>query len=283
MKPWQEFLQRPMFVLTADQDWAPEWAVEQFLVEVERFGIPLHIFRTNPSPILDTWVQTGRVDQGWHPNFLSGSSHGDTIDAVIEYCREHFAGARTVRAHRCAEDTFRWVALAAAGIVADSNVVTFYQGYLTPLVHWTGIVRFPEYFEDDCFFDGRMPSLSLEAFESTLFTPGLKILNFHPTFVACNTSSREHYARTRARIFGTDRMGEGIRDPGRGTATVFRELIERIQSAGYGFERFHDVVDRCIRHLRIATDLSPWRDFLRLPDLSMSTVGSPNRGDEKLR
>ena len=145
-----------MFVLTSDQDWAPEWAIERFVSEVRGYHLPLHIFRTNPSSTLDAVAKEGWIEQGWHPN-LPGSSHGDTIAAVISYCRKHFPGATTVRTHCFAEDTHQWTALAKAGIVADSQVVTFFQGHLLPLVHWTGILRFPVYFEDDVFFDGWVP------------------------------------------------------------------------------------------------------------------------------
>src|SRR5271156_5608910 len=70
------FLEKPMFAFTADQDWAPEWAAEIFLEELRRFRIPLHIFRTNPSAAFDRAVRDGEAEQGWHPNFLPGSSHG---------------------------------------------------------------------------------------------------------------------------------------------------------------------------------------------------------------
>ena len=46
---WASFLEGPLFAFTADQDWAPEWAIEMFLDELRRFRIPLHVFRTNPS------------------------------------------------------------------------------------------------------------------------------------------------------------------------------------------------------------------------------------------
>src|SRR5262245_721984 len=111
----------PAFTLTADQDWAPAWASRQLVDAVESLSVPLHVFRTNPCPVLDRAFREGRITQGWHPNFLPESSHGSTLDEVIAYCRSHFPACRTARAHCFMEHTMAWDALAAAGIVADSQ------------------------------------------------------------------------------------------------------------------------------------------------------------------
>ena len=238
---WAPFLDQPIFAFTADQDWAPEWAAEAFLNELRTFGIPLHIFRTNPSPAFDHAVRIGEADQGWHPNFLPGSSQGASIPEIISYCERNFPGASTVRSHCFAEDTFSWRALRSAGIVADSQLGTLFQGYLLPVVHWTRIIRLPVFFEDDTFFDMEETGLNLESIMPTLFTPGLKILNFHPTFVGCNTPSRDYHERMKARIFAPNSTAE-VRWDGRGTLVVFRELMERILSRGHRFHRFHSNV-----------------------------------------
>jgi len=234
---------RPVFAFTADQDWAPEWAAELFLAELRRFQIPLHIFRTNPSATFDRAVARGEAEQGWHPNFLAESTHGSSIAEVIEYCKRNFPGATTVRSHCYSEDSFSWRALREAGIEADSQLATRFQGHLLPLHHRTGIVRLPVYFEDDVFFDVHEDGLNLDAIAPTLFTPGLKILNFHPTFVGCNTPSREYHERMKPRIFAPGLTSEGLVWQGRGTMTVLRELLDRILSRGHRFQTFHSVVD----------------------------------------
>ena len=242
-KCWAPLLDGPLFAFTADQDWAPEWAVDFFLDELRRVRIPLHIFRTNPSAAIDRAVSAGEVEQGWHPNFLPGSSHGTTVSEVIGYCKRNFPGASTVRSHCFAENTFAWRDLREAGIVADSQLATFFQGYLLPVVHWSGIMRFPIYFEDDIFLDVQAPDLNLETVMPTLFTPGLKILNFHPTFVGCNTPSRSYHEQLKVKIFDPDSTRPELTWGGRGTFTVFRELIERILSHGYHFQPFQSLVD----------------------------------------
>lgn len=263
MNAFPQFQNEPFFVLTADQDWAPEWAVEIFLEEVRRLAIPLHVFRTNPCAALDRAISpsssptAGEAEQGWHPNFRPGSSHGASVAEVVRYCQLNFPGASTVRSHCFTEDSFSWKALRSAGIIADSQMGTLFQGYLLPTVHWTGIIRLPVYFEDDIFFDLAELQLDLEAIAPTLFTPGLKILNFHPTFVGCNTPSRLYHESLKARIFGPDFAEAGLRWGGRGTCGVFREIVERILTRGYRFHRFQSIVDLALESLALVDDVVP--------------------------
>jgi len=254
---WGRIATEPVFVLTADQDWAPEWANEIFLEKVAKWKVPAHLFRTRPSERLDDAVRRGSIEQGWHPNFLPGSSHGSTVDEVVDYCKRTFPGARTARGHCFAEDSFRMRALAKAGIIADSQNPTPCQGYLMPMVHVSGILRLPVYFEDDVAFDAVDRAFTVDVFRRTLFTPGLKILNFHPTFVGCNTPSLAHYTEVRGKVFGSAEPAAGVRWEGRGTDNMFEEMMNEILSAGYIFSSFHSLVDEAWGTVNRASDLFP--------------------------
>jgi len=234
----------PAFALTSDQDWAPAWASQQLLNATATLGVPLHVFRTNPCPVLDEAFANGRITQGWHPNFLPGSSHGETLDDVIAYCRSHFPAARTARAHCFMEHSMAWDALAVAGIVADSQIPTYFQENLTPLLHASGIWRFPVYLEDDIFFRYFPDVLSLHAVEATLFAPGVKIFNFHPTFVAANVPSLAYYTTIKSRWFSPDADHPKMVHPDRGTRTVLEELTALVRARGFTFTSFETLVDR---------------------------------------
>ncbi len=236
--------QHPAFALTADQDWAPAWASEQLLAAAAALGMPLHVFRTNPCPVLDEAAARGRITQGWHPNFLPGSDHGDTPEQVIAYCRAHFPGCRTARAHCFMEHTMAWDALAAAGVIADSQLPTYFQEGLVPLMHASGIWRLPVYFEDDIFFRSFPLDLPLDRIQATLFGPGLKVLNFHPTFVAANVPSPAYYAEIKTRWFSPAGDHRKLVHPGRGTRAVLEELAALVTSKGFAFESFEALVDR---------------------------------------
>ncbi len=118
------------------------------------------------------------------------------------------------------------------------------------------MLRLPVYLEDDVFFD-LQPDLNLGAILGTLFTPGLKILNFHPTFIGCNTPSRNYHEERKPRIFAPDSQADALVFQGRGTLTFFRELIGSILEAGYHFESFGSVVGAALEHLKRSRDLIP--------------------------
>jgi len=133
------------------------------------------------------------------------------------------------------------------------------------MVHVSGILRLPVYFEDDVAFDAVDRAFTVDVFRRTLFTPGLKISNFHPTFVACNTPSLAHYTEVRGSVFGSSEPADGVRWKGRGTANMFDELVETILSKGHRFSSLHNVVDELWASAKQAPDLFPSGSLLDLP------------------
>lgn len=254
---WDDLFEEPIFVMTSDQDWAPSWASSMMLDVVAEEKIPLHSFRTNPCEVQDGAARAGAITQGWHPNFLSGSSHGGTTAEVIDYCRAHFPNATTLRSHTFHENTWIWKELASAGIIADSQVATLYQPEIHPILHWTGIVRFPVFFEDDVFFEHESKHLAFSVIERFLFSPGLKIFNFHPTFVACNIPSRDVYESTRKSIFGSKEPAPGVIWEERGTMNVLLELIQCVRLHQYEFTSFTKLVDLTLKHIDENADRFP--------------------------
>jgi hypothetical protein len=99
-------------------------------------------------------------------------------------------------------------------------------------------VRFPIFFEDDVFCRHSPYQLDLNLVLPTLFSPGLKILNFHATFVANNIPSRDYYEEHKKALFSSSPL---LRFDGRGTEDVFDELIATIKMKGYAFQSFEDL------------------------------------------
>lgn len=227
---WGDRFRDPVFVFTADQDWAPEWAVKATLRETLSQDVPLHLFVTNPSRAVEEANVDPRLSLGIHPNFLPGSSHGATVDEVIHHCGELVPDALTFRCHSFFEHTPALAALFARGYRADSNLGLFGQACLQPMLHCTGLLRFPVFFEDDVFYNLAGPDLSLKPLEPRLFTPGLKVLNFHPALVGANIPSQREYDASRSRLFAPE--AEPLEYENRGVRDVLRELIARIRTAG---------------------------------------------------
>jgi hypothetical protein len=249
MSLWKQLFDKPVFVLTSDQDWTPSWAAAELLDLVRHYKLPLHFFRTNPCPVIDQEAAAGKLTQGWHPNFMPGSSHGTGVEEVIHYMKSTFPGSRSARSHVYADSSVISSKLVAAGIIADSQLCTLYQTDLVPILHCTGMIRYPLFFEDDVFFGEHEDGLNLAEVLKHLFTPGLKILNFHSTFVACNTPSQSWYDGRRSIIFGSDSQADDAKFKGRGTTDIFRELVEAILDGGHKFVSFEDLIDRTLVHI----------------------------------
>ena len=249
-KLWGERFAEPVFALTADQDWAPEWAMKRFLDFVAEAEVPLHLFVTNPSPAVERASRDSRVTLGAHPNFRPGSSHGSTPEEVVATCRSLVPEARTFRSHTYAEDASILSLMIEAGFETDSNLCLFLQPGIVPLIHATGILRLPVFLDDDSLLlwdhDGQ---LDLEPMEAALATPGLKILNFHPILFALNSPSAEHYEACREAAYRTD--GPPLASfEARGTATVLGELIEWVRAGGHRLSSFPEVAAAAWRDLR---------------------------------
>lgn len=234
-------LSKPIFVLTSDQDWAPAWAVESFLQAT--IGIPVHMFRTNPCPVADNAFATGKITQGWHPNLLPNSSHGSNQEEIVNYMLKNFPNCNTARCHTYLTNTHFDKLLFESGVKADSQLATLHQENLYPLNDISGITRFPVFFEDDVFFRLKAPNLELKSMIKHMFSPGLKIFNLHPTFIACNTPSEEHYSEFRDKIFNSLTPNPSVVFQGKGSASIFREIKELVLENGYSFSCFQNIVD----------------------------------------
>jgi hypothetical protein len=246
--PWGRLAEEPTYVLTADQDWAPEWANETLLAYAEQRGLPLHVFRTSASLALDRAAAEGRISQGWHPNLFPGSSHGATDEEIVDFFTKTFPGAVSVRTHGFREGFRSWRAFAAAGIRYDSQHATACAGHLLPVVHATGIRRLPVYLEDDVWLDTFPDTYDLAPVAHTLHTGGLKIFNVHPVHLALNTPSWAFYEAARPLLYGTTSDGTPRDAPyaGGGVATLMDVIVDAVGTRMTAFPAVCAEVDALI-------------------------------------
>jgi hypothetical protein len=222
---WSDSFAEPCFVLTADQDWAPEWAMERFLAFAEEQEVPVHVFVTNPSPALEAASGDSRVTLGAHPNFLPRSTHGSTPEEVIAHVRELVPDADSFRTHTYAESAGSLDEMRAAGFRTDSNLCLFLQPEIVPLIHSVGLIRLPVFLDDDSLllWDSDR-KLDLGPMSEPLASQGLKILNFHPLLFAVNCPTAQYYRDRREQLY---EPGGAAAEPfdGRGLRDVLEELI----------------------------------------------------------
>jgi len=236
-------LQSIDFVLTADVDWASEYCIEHFLRIADMFSLKPTLFVTHESPAIRKAGSDGRAELAIHPNFLAGSTHGTSPDAVIDHVLKLVPDALAVRCHRYFGGAKTEDALAERGLRYDSNVCRHLQPDLMPEPLASGLLRLPVFFEDDVHWD-RGLSWDFAAHAAAFFSPGLKILNFHPFFVALNVPSASFYARHKRHIPTlTAQQAELLRHPGAGAETFLIMSLEAILAAGHRFLSLGELVE----------------------------------------
>lgn len=226
--------ERPAFCFTTDVEWAPEWAIEDLFTLADSYEVPLSPFVTHRSEYL--WRRfAGSTEAnavGIHPNFLPGSTHGDSVGAVIDHLMALWPQAVSFRSHCFYDETRMSRQLADRGFRYDSNLCAFLQPGLVPLRTVTRIIRFPVFWEDDVHSGSGLP-WTIEAIEKELRSPGLKIFNVHPLRVALNVP-HETFQATRRRAHPTAelRRTEPAYD-GAGTRTFLERLFAYARDAAH--------------------------------------------------
>jgi hypothetical protein len=192
-----------MIHLSFDQDWAPDWAVEAIHQRLQNAALGATFFATHASPVLDVLRQGELLELGGHPNFLPGSSHGDSVDDVLAYIQALVPEATGVRAHCLIQGTPQLEAYAAKGIQYDASNLRDGEAGLAPFVNWAGVVEIPIWFEDDVHLR-RGSACTLDTLD--LDSKGLKVFNFHPVLIALNATRLQDYEALKGNL-----SREGIR------------------------------------------------------------------------
>jgi hypothetical protein len=184
--PWKS---EPIFCLTSDVDWASDPSIRFFHESIHDADFPISYFITNKSEYLST-LGDETVEFGIHPNFLPGSSHGDTFDEVISTCLRYLSSPAFFRCHKYFDVDDTIIKLLNVGCKFDSNLCTLMDTELKPLTHRLGHTRLPIFWEDGAHLTHRF-SLDFSKFDNAAFlSPGLKILNMHPMHYALNTPTQ---------------------------------------------------------------------------------------------
>ncbi len=216
---------KPVFCFTSDIDWADEEAIAACFSVFDEFEVPLTPFVTHKSPYIEKrftgWMQ--RV--GVHPNFLEGSTHGSTTAEVCRHMQSLNPAAKFYRSHHFYSTSNVADQFKAMGYEYDSNLSLYPQPDIRPLLHSSGLMRYPVFFGDGMWFN-QFPDRDVSELIPLLATPGLKIFNFHPIHVALNTPNSAHYKAYRE----SGRPWQDKVADGGGTRTNLIQLLRAIRS-----------------------------------------------------
>lgn len=223
------------FVLSFDVDWASDDCIEHVLGVAGRFGIRPTLFVTHASEAVRRAAVEGRVELGAHPNFTPGTTQGEGVGEVIDHVRALAPDAVAVRCHRHFTGPQIEAALVRRGYRLDSTTYRHLAPDITAETLPSGLTRLPVFFEDDCHWQAGL-SWRFADHAAAFFTPGLKVLNFHPFFVMLNTPHADFYARLKPKITSlTADETATLRHTGAGAGTFLVEALTVIRGQGHRF------------------------------------------------
>lgn len=226
---------RHRFVLTGDVDWASEYCLDAYVRHMVRRGIVPTLFVTHRSAVLEGLAAAGKVQLGIHPNFGPGSSHGGTVEEVLDHVLALVPEPVASRSHCYVDSSAIAAALARRGIALDSNLCCHLQQGLPALRHWNGVLRLPVFFEDDVHWTTG-GHWNFAEYREDFASPGVKVLNFHPFIWALNVPDGQFYAAQRNRIATlAAHEAQALRHRGAGAATFLEAVIDWVRSSGGEF------------------------------------------------
>jgi hypothetical protein len=211
----------PLFAFTSDIDWASEDVLRAFFDIVDPFNLDITLFLTHKSKT----IESKGYDKGIHPNFLPGSSHGNTFKEVIDTCMGFGPTINCFRSHRAFDVTdTNHMLFEKYGFKYSSNYITNLQPFLIPMRHESGLLNYPVFFEDGTHLYNKM-GVDFEKHKEIFSTAGLKIISFHPMNMVLNSPSLDfmrniknrlsreeyqHFSDSGIELFKNE--GNGIRD-----------------------------------------------------------------------
>jgi hypothetical protein len=186
---WDE---KPVFCFTSDVDWASEDVMKEYFKAVIPMDIKPTLFVTHDSKVIQDNYKAGNIERGIHPNFLPGSSHGDSYLEVIKNCAEYAPETYGFRSHRAFEVTdTSHLMKNNFGFKYVSHQITIFQTHIKPILVESGLINFPVFFEDGTHLYNKL-SLFIEKYLFLFKTPGIKIISFHPMNFVLNSPTLDY-------------------------------------------------------------------------------------------
>lgn len=208
-----------------DTDWASEDCIREMVDFFMGNGIPINIFCTHPSAVLAKCKNNPLVELGIHPNYCEGSSQGNTMDEITDYCMNLVPEARSVRGHRWFSSNDMYDRLVKRGILYDSSECSM-MDCVEPYIHRSGLLRFPVFFEDGgALWFGVEPDFKSNG-RKYFSQNGLKVLDLHPIHFAINSPTNSYYRR----------IADGM--PRQEYNTMNAETILRLRYTGKGISNY---------------------------------------------
>ena len=223
------------YVLTFDIDWASDDVIDYVAGRLIDAEVRSTWYVTHRAPAIDRLRERPDLfELGIHPNFLPGSTHGETVSEVLAHCLDLVPDARSIRTHSLAQSSYTFVTISEeTDIRIDSSLFVPRMPGLQPVeyrVYGESFCRIPYFWEDDEEMEYDPASWTPG---DTFATSGLKVLDFHPIHVFLNSPHLDSYRNAKSRV--TDLRDATAQDlapyvfDGEGTRTMFDSVVDALE------------------------------------------------------
>ena len=225
-----------MIAIVLDIDWAPDFVIEAVAEILVEKGVCATWFITHASPVMEQLRRYPDLfELGIHPNFLAGSTHGETPAAVMQHCMQMVPEAVSMRTHSLYQSTP--LLKQVAGLTQIENDVSLFMPYaagLRPVRMWfagCSLVRIPVYWSDT---QEMVRPDSDWRLETLLAREGLKVFAFHPIHVYLNLDEPGPYQALKQELPNLKSARKSdlaayIR-PGRGAGAFLSQLVDHLST-----------------------------------------------------
>jgi hypothetical protein len=226
------------FFLTFDVDWAADAAIDDVAELLIARGLKATWFVTHEGEAVDRLRRRPDLfELGVHPNFLPGSTHGATPEAVLEEVLRIVPEAVSFRPHSVVySGRLLELIMTKTQLRIDSTFLLPGVEGIRPFVYrqFGGeLTRVPFFWADDYELGQESPDWNATRFFAL---QGLKVLDFHPIHVWLNSGSAVRYQEMRSSGSAPSSMtsaeGERWRATGRGARTFLFEILDQIERSG---------------------------------------------------
>lgn len=224
----------PPYIITLDVDWAPDFMIDYVAQILIDYNVKATWFITHESPAIDRLRQNPDLFEiGAHPNFLSGSIHGQTPEEVWRQIRKIAPEAVSIRTHGLYQSSWYYIEAIREGFLYD--VSTLLPGHPCPApvsFQWSNgsILKIPFVWEDDVEFQKPEPCWQGENINTSSYPA---ILNFHPVHIYLNSENNLRYQNFKKLFYNNNNISslQNLINPGPGTATFFRNVFVKIANS----------------------------------------------------
>lgn len=224
--------------ITIDTDWASDDVIQHVADRLTAAQVKATWFVTHQSAAIARLAQEPELFEiGIHPNFLPGSSHGGTVEEVMDHLLTIIPWAQTMRTHSLYQSSqlFLTILEKYPQIKADVSLYLPYQKDVVPhKLHLSRnepqrfLYRIPFVWEDDLEM---LSPVGNFRFDPNRFAgQGIKIFNLHPIHIAmngCDMAPYHQLKKSRPVQKVTVEECRALRNTvQKGTADFFEELLQ---------------------------------------------------------